>query len=82
MSEGHPRVAEVKLTRHARNRVRRIARAHPEVTVGRVLEALFAAETLGYDRWGNRHAGVLVGGTRLTVVIDERERVIVTIWEG
>jgi hypothetical protein len=70
----------VRLTRHARNRLRWIARSHPEATAEDVAEALSTAETIGYDAHRNRKARGVVGGTSMTVVVDERADVVVTIW--
>jgi hypothetical protein len=45
-----------------------------------LLEALPRSETVGYDEQGNRRSSVMVGTTRVTVVVDEAEGVIVTLW--
>ncbi len=71
----------MKLSRHARNRLRLIRRRHPELTTGRLLEAVLRGETVGYDEVGNRLVSVSIPGTRLTVVLDHRERIVVTVWE-
>jgi hypothetical protein len=47
-----------------------------------VLEALLRAEILGYDKRGNRMVRITVDAARLTVVIDEARRAVITIWEG
>lgn len=73
---------QVRLSRHARNRLRWIARRHPQVSAAAVMEALPGAETIGYDDRGNRKARVPMGDVRLTVVVDEAASVVVTIWAG
>lgn len=70
----------MKLTRHARDRLRWIQRVHPAVTAHSLVEALPAAETLGYDDRGNLRARVVVGDAGITVVIDEAEGFVVTLW--
>lgn len=70
----------MRFTRHARNRLRWIARRHPEVGAEAVVESLTGAETIGYDDRGNRKARVMIGDTALTVVVDEAAQVVVTIW--
>lgn len=70
----------MKLTRHARNRLRWIARRHPGATPEAVLKAVPRGETIGYDDRENRKARVMIGDARLTVVIDEANEVVVTIW--
>jgi hypothetical protein len=70
----------VRLTRHARNRLRWIARRHPGVSETLLLETLPRATAIGYDERGNRRARVAVGITSLILVIDEAHGVIITIW--
>ena len=70
----------MKWTRHARNRLRWIERRHPAVTNRRLLEALPVAETLGYDDRGNRRARVMIENTEVTVVVDETEDAVITLW--
>jgi hypothetical protein len=70
----------VRLTRHARNPLRWIGRQHPNVTAEALIEALPAAETIGYDDRGNGRVRLAVGGTRLTVVMDESAGVVITLW--
>jgi len=45
-----------------------------------LLDALSRAETVGYDDRGNRRARVNLGTTALTVVIDEAQAAVVTLW--
>jgi hypothetical protein len=45
-----------------------------------LLEALPYGETVGYDEQGNRRSNVTVAATRLIVVVDDAEGVIVTLW--
>jgi hypothetical protein len=70
----------VRLTRHAKNRLRWIGRRHPGVTEQSLLEEISGSETIGYDDAGNRRARLVVRGTTLTVVIDESEGVLITMW--
>jgi hypothetical protein len=70
----------VKLTRHARNRLRWIARRHPSVTESALLAALPQAILVGYDDRGNRRVRVALGTIGLMVVIDEAQGVVITMW--
>ena len=70
----------MKVTRHASNRLRWIGRRHRGVTADALMEALPSAETVGYDDRGNRRARVALGETRLTVVIDEAQGIVITLW--
>lgn len=70
----------MRLTRHARNRLRRIRRCHPEVTSEEILNGLIRGSTLGYDRLGNRLVRITVGGLFVTVVVTGDRRVVITIW--
>jgi hypothetical protein len=70
----------VRTTRHAKNRLRWIGRRHPSVTETALLNGLSGSETVGYDERGNRRARMQVGATNLTVVIDEEEAVVITVW--
>ncbi|MGH2664126.1 MAG: hypothetical protein ACRDH8_15270 [Actinomycetota bacterium] len=70
----------MRLTRHAKNRLRWIERRHPGVTETGLIEALPASETIGYDDRGNRRARLVLGGTGLTVVIDEAQGIVITVW--
>lgn len=70
----------MRLTRHAKNRLRWVARRHPEVTADAVFAALPDAETVRYDDVGNRRARIRVGITSLTVVIDDESATVITLW--
>jgi hypothetical protein len=70
----------VRLTRHAKNRLRWIARRHPDVSEPMVLEAIPGAVTVGYDDRGNRRARMTIGTTSLIVVIDESQGSVITMW--
>lgn len=70
----------VRFTRHARNRLRWIQRRHAHVTEERIHEALTGGWTGGYDRRGNRRVHVPLGSVRLTVVIDEANETVITVW--
>jgi hypothetical protein len=50
------------------------------VTETAFLRGLPGSETVGYDERGNRRARMAVGATSLTVVIDEEEAVVITVW--
>jgi hypothetical protein len=75
-----PTVPCVKLSRHARNRGRRIRRAHEHVSERGLKEALFAGHTLGYDGRGHRRVLVGLGSTEIVLVIDEEAKLIITMW--
>lgn len=70
----------MRLTRHARNRLRWIGRSHPSVSEAQLLEALPTGEILGKDDRGNRRVRVSLAGVRLTVVVDDSQGVIITVW--
>jgi len=70
----------VRLTRHARNRLRFIQRRAPDLSEPRLLEALRSASVLGEDVKGNRRMSIRIDGMLLVVVVDEASRVVVTIW--
>jgi hypothetical protein len=70
----------VRLTRHAKNRLRLLRRRAPELTEPRVLEALGSARSLGRDVKGNRRVSIRIGEILLMVVVDEAKQVVVTIW--
>jgi len=70
----------VRLTRHARNRLRWIAKSHPRVTAQALAQSLPKAKTMGYDDRGNRKVQLVFGEARLTVVVDDAARVVVTVW--
>jgi hypothetical protein len=70
----------VRLSRHARNRLRLISRRHPEITAERLLQALPDAQTLGYDDRGNRRARLRFGGITVIVVTDEKAGFLITVW--
>jgi hypothetical protein len=76
----HRRPRDVRLTRHARNRLRLIQRAWPRVTEATLLEALGSGDMLGRDAKGNRRVSIEIEGIRLVVVIGERDQLVVTIW--
>lgn len=70
----------MRLTRHASNRLRWIARRHPAVTGSGLLKNLPSAETVGYDDRGNRRARLALGRATVMVVVDESEGVVITVW--
>lgn len=70
----------MRLSRHAKNRLRWIGRRHSSVTAAGLLENLPGSETIGYDDRGNRRALVVLGETRLTLVIDEAQALVITVW--
>jgi hypothetical protein len=70
----------VKLTRHARNRLRWIGRRHPNVTEARLIEELSTAWPGGYDQRWNRRVRVSIGETQLTLVINESSETVITMW--
>lgn len=70
----------VRLTRHAKNRLRLLRRRAPELTESGVLEALGSARSLGEDVKGNHRMSVRVAGKLLVAVVDETNQIVVTIW--
>lgn len=70
----------VRLTRHARNRLRLIQRRAPDLTEQRVLDGLGTASLLGEDVKGNRRMSVRIDELYLVLVVDEAKQVVVTIW--
>jgi hypothetical protein len=70
----------MRLTRHARNRLRWITRHHSGVTEAELLSRLPKSEHIGYDERGNRRVRAVVGNTTLTIVVDERGGVVITLW--
>ena len=70
----------MRLSRHARNRLRWVARRHPHVTSASVLEALFTADELGYDERGNKRLRAQLEEVTLTLVIDAEEAIVITLW--
>lgn len=70
----------MRLTRHAKNRLRWIARRHETVSEAALLATIPAGVTVGYDERGNRRIRVTVGATRLILVIDESQGSIITMW--
>ncbi len=79
MSHHAATVALVKLTRHAKNRLRWIERRHPGIRQG-LLRALSTAETLGYDDRGNRRVRIMLGDTELIAVVDEVRDTMISLW--
>lgn len=70
----------VRLTRHAKNRLRLLRRRAPDLTEPRVLEALGSARVLGEDIKGNRRMSIRIAEILLVVVVDEADQIVVTIW--
>ena len=70
----------MRLSRHARNRLRWIRRAASNLDESRLLGALEKGQTIGADARGNRQIRVDLGDIRLIVVLDERAEMVVTIW--
>lgn len=70
----------MRLSRHARNRLRLIARRHPWITAEWLLRGLSHARTLGYDDRGNRRVQLAHGELSIVVVIDDEVGLVITIW--
>lgn len=70
----------MRLSRHARNRLRWIRRAASDLDESRLLEALGKGTTIGADARGNQQIRVELGHIRLIVVLDEEAEMVVTIW--
>lgn len=70
----------MRLTRHAKNRLRFIARRWPGASEPQLLASLTSAKIIGQDVRGNSRLSVEVGGILLTVVVDSVNDVVITIW--
>lgn len=70
----------MRLTRHAKNRLRLIAKRAPSVTEKWLLEALASAALAGTDVKGNRKLKVRIDAILLTVVVDQERQLVVTLW--
>jgi hypothetical protein len=68
--------ATVKLTRHARNRLRLIRRATPDITAAAVLSAVMES----YDEVVDDRIVVRIGDVDVVVVLDVGRSVLVTLW--
>lgn len=68
------------LTRHAKNRVRFIARRVPKISETVVLAALDSATEVSLDSKGNRRVKVQIAGIMFLIVVDEVAEAVVTIW--
>ncbi|MGH2699894.1 MAG: hypothetical protein ACRDJL_11955 [Actinomycetota bacterium] len=70
----------MRLTRHAKNRLRFIQRRAPSLTESRLLEALGSASVMGEDPKGNRRVSIRLDDVLLLVVVDEAKEIVITIW--
>ncbi|MGI8425917.1 MAG: hypothetical protein ACR2FO_03300 [Actinomycetota bacterium] len=70
----------MKFTRHAKNRIRLIARADPGVTPEAVLFGVGSASVLRYDDKGNKVVLVVLEDRTVTAVVDVKTETIITIW--
>jgi hypothetical protein len=70
----------VRLSRHAKNRLRFIRRSASAVTDDALLDVLAGATELRRDARGNRVLAVRLDDVRLTVVVDDVGAVVITIW--
>jgi len=70
----------MRMSRHAKNRLRWLRRAHPAVSEQSVTEALGEGRTLGYDDRGHRRVLIEAGSTEIVVVIDEEAELVITLW--
>jgi hypothetical protein len=70
----------MRLTRHAKNRLRWIRRAEPGLAEVDLLAAIARGATIGRDVRDNPHLLVEVGGIRLVLVVDESEQMVITMW--
>jgi hypothetical protein len=71
----------LRFTRHARNKLRRLRRVDPNVSPAAVLRALLQPLRREYDDDGRAKITITIGTAELMVVVDEADRVIVSIWE-
>lgn len=70
----------MRLTRHAKNRLRLIARRVPAMTEKALLEAMDSAPLVGTDVKGNQRLKVRIDAILLTVVVDQDRQQVVTFW--
>lgn len=61
----------MRLTRHAKNRLRYMRRRAPEITEAAILDVLPSGSELGSDVRGNRLLAVRIEGILLTVIVDD-----------
>ncbi|MBW3578968.1 MAG: hypothetical protein KY462_14760 [Actinobacteria bacterium] len=71
-----------RLSRHAKNKLRWIRRDAPAVSEEGLVAALEQGDVLGEDQRGNVRMTVEVSGTRLTVVVDPDDELVITVWRG
>lgn len=70
----------MRLTRHAKNRLRWIQRLAPALSEADLLGALATARRSGQDLKENQYLSVVIEGLRLMVVVDEAEQIVITMW--
>ncbi|MDP9225189.1 MAG: hypothetical protein M3P18_15340 [Actinomycetota bacterium] len=70
----------MRLTRHAKNRLRWIRRAEPDLAEVELLAAIDRGASIGRDVRDNQHVAVEVGGVQLVLVVDESEQIVITMW--
>ena len=70
----------MRLTRHAKNRLRWIRRVEPDLTEVDLLAALDRGVGIGHDVRNNRLVSVEVRGVQLVLVVDEIEQMVITMW--
>lgn len=70
----------MRLTRHAKNRLRFIQRRAAMVSEVSILEGLLRASEVGRDMKGNRKLAVRIEQVLLTVVVDDARQIVITIW--
>lgn len=70
----------MRLTRHAKNRLRLIARRVPAIDESRFLKALDI--TIGSERdvKGNRKLIVQIDAILLRAIVDDQKQIVITIW--
>lgn len=70
----------MRLTRHAKNRLRWIRRAVPNLTETELIAAIGQGSKIGRDVRDHQHVSIDVAGIRLVLVVDETNRMVITIW--
>jgi len=71
----------MRLTRHAKNALRRIQRHAPSLSQELVLENIATAEPAGVDIKGNLRVLIRLEGVELELVVDFNLQEVVTLWE-
>ncbi|MDX1659831.1 MAG: hypothetical protein R3343_13505 [Nitriliruptorales bacterium] len=70
----------MRLSRHAKNKLRWIRRDAPHLTEEALLRGIADGRELGVDDRGNVKIAVEVAGVRFTAVVDPDDELVITLW--